>query len=439
MTATSCPEGPIEQTPAQKDIAHSMNRPATPPRSARRGVALMAAALVLSLLGTLPAAAQSLETSARAAFVYDQTTRTVLLEKNADEPLPPASMSKLMTLYMAFEAVADGRLDIDEELPVSAHASQYGGSSMFLDTTDRVRVEDLLRGVVILSGNDASAVLAEALSPDGTEAGFSRMMTERARQLGMSNTTLMNSNGWPADGHRMSMRDLGILTDRLITDFPTFYPMFAEREFTFDGRVPSNSRNRNPLLGLGIGADGLKTGHTMEAGYGLAASAVQGDRRIIFVITGLDSDAQRREESERIINWAYRQFVQRDIAPAGTRIAEAEVWMGNQRTVGLTLAEDLSLLVPVLDQDSVQAEVIYHGPLSAPIAAGDEIAELVITREGLPQARLPLVAETTVAPGGFGVRLRTAALVLLGKMAPNAAQLLEGNGPAAATTAEGEA
>lgn len=398
-----------------------------------------AALLFMSLFGATTASAQMLETPAQAAYVYDQTTRTVLLEKNADEPLPPASMSKLMTLYMAFEAVSDGRLDINEVLPVSSHAAQYGGSSMFLDTTDRVRVEDLLRGVVVLSGNDASAVLAEALAPDGTEAGFSRMMTDRARQMGLTQTTLLNSNGWPAAGHRMSMRDLGILSDRLISDFPTFYPMFAETEFAFDGRVPSNWRNRNPILSLGIGADGLKTGHTNEAGYGLAGSAKQGDRRIIFVITGLDTEAQRREESERIVNWAFRQFVQRDLTRAGTRIAEAEVWMGSRATVGLTVAEDLSLLVPVLDQDGIQAEVVYRGPIEAPIMAGDEIAELVITRDGLPEARLALVAETDVPRGGFGVRLRTAAMVVFGKIMPAAARPIDETSTDEALVADGEA
>ena len=184
--------------------------------------------------------AQMLETSARAAYVYDQTTGTVLLAKDAEIPLPPASMSKLMTIYMAFEAIADGRLSVDDILPVSAHAASFGGSSMFLDTTDRVRVEDLLRGVIVLSGNDASVVLAEALSPDGTEAGFGRMMTDRARQLGMTQSVFVNASGWPAAGHRMSVKDLGILSSRLISDFPTFYPLFSETEFAFDNRVPSN-------------------------------------------------------------------------------------------------------------------------------------------------------------------------------------------------------
>ncbi|MBS4009676.1 MAG: D-alanyl-D-alanine carboxypeptidase, partial [Roseovarius sp.] len=231
------------------------------------------AAATLCLGVALPA--QAFETSAKAAYVMDVTTGTVLLDKNADTPMPPASMSKLMTLYVAFEAVRSGRLTLDERLPVSQHAMSYGGSTMFLDTTDRVRVEDLLRGIIVLSGNDACAVIAEALSPDGTEAGFARFMTQRAQQLGMTNSIFRNASGWPAEGHVMSMRDLALLARHIIEDFPEFYPMFAETEFRFDGRAPSNISNRNPLLGLGIGADGLKTGHTEQAGFGLAGSAKQ--------------------------------------------------------------------------------------------------------------------------------------------------------------------
>ncbi|MEM6308323.1 MAG: serine hydrolase, partial [Pseudomonadota bacterium] len=181
--------------------------------------------------------AQAFETKATGAYVLDQTTGTVLLNANAEVPLPPASMSKLMTLYMVFEALRDGVLDWDEKLSVSQHAMNYTGSTMFLDTTDRVAVKDLVRGIIVLSGNDACAVLAEALSIDGTEAGFAQMMTDKARDLGMLHSTFANSNGWPHPDQRMSMRDLAILADRLITDFPDRYALFAEREFAFDGRA----------------------------------------------------------------------------------------------------------------------------------------------------------------------------------------------------------
>lgn len=376
-------------------------------------------ACLLALTATF-AAAQSFETNARAAYVYDMTTGTVLLEKNADTPLPPASMSKLMTLYLAFEAIADGRLSPDDELLVSEHAMSYLGSSMFLRSGERVRVEDLIRGVIILSGNDASAVLAENLSPDGTEAGFARMMTSRAQDLGMMHSTFANSNGWPDPNQRMSVRDLGILAQRLITDFPTYYPIFAEEEFLFDGRVPSNSQNRNPILGLGLGADGMKTGHTQEAGYGLVGSAKQGDRRVVFVVTGLDSAAARAEEGQRILNWSFRQFAQKNVIETGTRVAEASVWMGQAPTVGLTVAEDVSMLVPILSGDSIDGEVVFNAPIEAPIAAGQNLGELIIRFDDLPERRIPLVAEADVPVGGFAIRMRTAVMVLLDKVMSNA-------------------
>ncbi|WP_372884940.1 D-alanyl-D-alanine carboxypeptidase family protein [Shimia sp.] len=372
------------------------------------------AALMVMVLTAVQAPA--FETRARAAFVMDQGTGTVLLSKNADAPLPPASMSKLMTLYMAFEAVQKGRLGMEERLPVSQHAMNYGGSTMFLDTTDKVKVADLLRGIIVLSGNDACAVIAEALSPDGTEAGFARLMTRRARQMGMTNSTFANSNGWPAPGHRMSMRDLALLANALISDFPEFYPMFAEREFAFDGRAPGNTRNRNPLLGLGIGADGLKTGHTSEAGYGLVGSAMQGARRVIFVISGLDSARERAEVSEQIVNWAFRQFSEATVARGGDRLGEAEIWMGKRPNVPLVPANDINLLLPVLAGDALPAEIVYRGPVEAPVAEGQELAELVIRPEGLPEIRVPLVAETAVPAGGFVVRLKTAALVLMSQL-----------------------
>ena len=367
-----------------------------------------------SALLALPAGA--FDTRATSAYVIDQTTGTVLLNKNADVPLPPASMSKLMTLYMAFEAIRDGRLTLDEKLPVSQHAMSYGGSTMFLDTTDRVKVEDLLRGIIVLSGNDACAVIAEALSPDGTEPGFARMMTTRAQQLGMNNSTFSNSNGWPQAGHRMSMHDLAILANHLITDFPQFYPLFSEREFLFDGRAPQNKSNRNPLLGLGIGADGLKTGHTTEAGYGLVGSAKQGDRRVIFVISGLDSAIARAEESEAIVNWSFRHFVKRPLVKAGTEMAQAQVWMGAEARVGLVPLEDVSALLSVENNSAYTAEVVYQGPIPAPIQKGQQLAKLIITPQGLSPMEVPLVADRDIPRGGFIPRVTTVGQILLKRL-----------------------
>lgn len=375
-------------------------------------------ALVLVLLAGVPAAA--FDTQAKAAYVIDQTTGTVLLNKNADVPLPPASMSKLMTLFMAFEALRDGRLTLDEKLPVSEHAMSYTGSTMFLNTTDRVSVEDLLRGIIILSGNDACVVIAEALSPDGSEAGFARLMTERGKQIGLTQSNFTNSNGWPQAGHRMSVKDLAILAQRLITDFPTYYPLFAETEFAFDDRAPDNRHNRNPLLRLDIGADGLKTGHTQEAGYGLVGSVQQGTRRIIFVLSGLPSERQRAEEAEKISNWAFRQFIEKTVAREGAILADAPVWMGSEQRINLVAPKDLSLLVSSLGAQGLTGQIVYRGPLEAPIAQGQQVAELVITREGLPDAHMPLVSDRAVSKGGFLPRLRTAAQVLYLRLAGEA-------------------
>ena len=360
--------------------------------------------------------ASAFETNAKAAYVYDLTTGTVLLSKNADTPLPPASMSKLMTLYLAFEFIRAGQLNLDEKLPVSTHAQSYGGSTMFLDTTDRVTVADLLRGIIVLSGNDACAVIAEALSPDGTEAGFAKLMTSRAQQLGMTNSTFQNSNGWPHPMHRMSMRDLGLLATRLITDFPEYYDMFAESEFKFDGRAPANTRNRNPLLGLNIGADGLKTGHTQEAGYGLVGSAQQGERRIIFVLSGLSSTNQRADEAEAIVNWAFRQFSTRTYGKAGAVVSRATVWDGSSADVGLALSQDLTTLVPVLGNADVKFEIEYLNPIPAPINKGEHLGHLVVTVPELEGTQIPLIAAENVPRGGFFRRVLTAGQSLLSKM-----------------------
>ncbi len=373
-------------------------------------LALIVAGLVLAL------PVQAFETRAKAAFVIDVTTGTVLLNKNADTPMAPASMSKLMTLYVTFEAVREGRLSLEEKLPVSQRAMSYGGSTMFLDTTDRVSVIDLIRGIIVLSGNDACVVLGEALSPHGTEAGFAAFMTQRAQQLGMTNSTFKNASGWPAAGHVMSMRDLALLARLLIEEFPEHYPMFAGTEFAFDGRAPQNTRNRNPLLTLGIGADGLKTGHTQEAGYGLVGSAKQGDRRVIFVISGLDTAPARAQEAEAIVNWAFRQFTQKEVLKAGTEVARADVWMGAADTVGLAPASDINTLIPVLSTKALKADVIYNGPLRTPIVRGDQLGELVFAPEGLPEIRVPLVATEDVATGGFLPRMKTVSSLLLARL-----------------------
>mgnify|MGYP002630300614 CR=1 FL=1 len=366
--------------------------------------------LCLLALLTFFGPAQAFETRATAAWVYDTATQTVLMDKNADQPLPPASMSKLMTLNMLFEALRDGRVTMETTFTVSTRAKNMGGSTMFLNERDRPTTRDLIHGIIINSGNDACVVVAEGLA--GTEEAFSRQMTERGKALGMTNSNFTNSSGWPDPNHRMSMRDLGILARHLIEEFPEYYGIFSETEFNYADRAAANRHNRNPLLKLGGGADGLKTGHTAEAGYGLVGSAKQGERRVIFVITGLSSEKERAEEADRMMNWAFRQFVLKTVIKAGERVAEAEVWLGQSQTVGLIAAEDVSMLVPALVQDGIKAEISYTGPLKAPLEQGAEVGSLVISVPGLPERRVPLLTETAVAPAGFMQRMQKAAGVL---------------------------
>lgn len=353
------------------------------------------------------------DTAARTAWVYDMTTHTVLMDKNGNVPVPPASMSKLMTINMLFEALRDGRVTMDTTFGVSKRATDMtaaGGSTMYLQAGDRPTVNDLLHGMIVNSGNDACVVVAEGLS--GSEEAFAAQMTERARALGMDQSHFANASGWPDPSHKMSMRDLGLLSRRLIEEFPEHYPLFAETSYNYKGRAPANANNRNPLLKLGIGADGLKTGHTSEAGYGLVGSVKQGERRIIFAFAGTDSDRARADEAERITSWAFRQFALKTLAKAGTRLAEAPVHLGEAAAVGLVPAEDIRLLVPAMAQGKVQAEVVYSGPIAAPIAKGTALAELVIEVPELGTQRVPLMAETDVAKGGFMVRIKTAAKAL---------------------------
>ena len=376
--------------------------------------------IIVATFFILPAwTATAFETRATAAWVLDVGTHAVLMEKNADQSLPPASMSKLMTINMLFEALQDGRVTMDTAFSVSARAREMGGSTMFLNEQDRPTVRDLIHGIIVNSGNDACVVVAEGLA--GTEDAFAAQMTKRAKALGMTGSVFANASGWPDPSHRMTMHDLGILALRLIEEFPDEYKVFSETEFNFADRAPDNRFNRNPLLKLGIGADGLKTGHTSEAGYGLVGSAVQGDRRVVFVITGLTSEKERAEEAERIVNWSFRQFTQKTVAKAGVQVASADVWMGSAPTVGLVPAKDVRILVPALVQDTITAEVIYSGPLTAPIAAGAEAAKLVVHVPGLPDVVVPLMAETEVAKGGFFKRLTSAARSLMSVVQEKAA------------------
>lgn len=376
----------------------------------------LSAVFALIVLWASTLSANAFDTRATAALVVDYDTGTILLEKNADIALPPASMSKLMTLNMLFEALQEGRLRLDSKFRVSTKAWQMGGSKMFVKEGESIDVEDLIRGIIIQSGNDACVVVAEGLA--GSEAEFANRMTKRARKLGMENSIFANSTGWPHPDHRMSAKDLVTLATHLIREFPEYYPYFAEESFEWAEIVQAN---RNPLLQMDIGADGLKTGHTEESGYGLVGSAVQDGRRVVYVIMGLGSTSERAQEGERVVSWAFREFTQETLFAKDEIISVADVWLGAADNVGLVPSSELSILVPYSARDEVKATVVYDGPIEAPIAAGDQIAQLNITIPGLSDQSYPLVAADTVDRGGFLKRMAASAQLLSQKVMETAA------------------
>ena len=344
-------------------------------------------------------------------YIIDVGTGQVLAEQNAEIPLPPASMSKLLTLAMLFDALRDGRVQRDTTWTVSERAHAMQGSTMFLETRHRPTTDDLIRGIAVVSGNDAAVAVAEGLG--GTEEAFAALAEQRAVQIGMTQTTVANASGWPDPRHRMSLHDLGVLARYIIREHPEYYRILGETEYTWNGITQPN---RVPLLGAGLGMDGLKTGHTEEAGFSLVGSAVQGDRRVVFVFSGLASATERVEESERIIGWAFRQFAERAVVAEGQPIALAEVWLGQADTVQLVASRSVTVLVPVLAQGELQARVEYDGPLAAPIAEGQVVATLIVDVPGLSAVTVPLLAATEVPEAGFLRRLGAAAHVLGGHL-----------------------
>mgnify|MGYP006427376323 CR=1 FL=1 len=391
---------------------------------ADRRAALAAALVALILAAAVPGPARAqadLATTAESAIVVDHGTGQVLFEKNADRALPPASLTKIMTLEMLFEALNDGRVTLETRFAVSDAAMALGGSTMFLNTDDRPTVQQLIRGIVVNSGNDAAVVVAEGLA--GSESAFAELMTRRARTLGMADARFTNASGWPEPGHAASARDLAVLTRHIITEHPDLYSYFAEEEYDFEGRAPANRFNRNPMLGLGIGADGLKTGHTEEAGYGLVTSARQGERRVVVVLLGLGSRAARAREGERLIGWAFRQFVEREIIAEGARVTDAEVWMGTARSVPLVAGRGLTMLLPAQAAGTLEAEARFEAPLHAPVAAGAEAGRLVISPPGMDPVEVPLLTGAAVAEGGVRMRLRAAGEALLDRLIERAGRL----------------
>jgi serine-type D-Ala-D-Ala carboxypeptidase (penicillin-binding protein 5/6) len=354
------------------------------------------AGLVL-LLAAGAGAAEPIETSAKQAFILDFQTGTVLYEKNPDVLIHPASMSKLMTVYLLFEALKAGRVKLDDTFPVSEAAWALNeGSTMFVGINSRIAVEDLIRGIVVQSGNDACLVVAEGLA--GSEAAFADQMNKKAAELGLAHSHFTNPHGLEDPNHKMTVRDLATLAHRLITDFPEYYHYFSEKEFVFNG---IKQGNRNPLLYRDPSVDGLKTGHLTVSGFGVTISAVRDGRRVIMVLDGMSDMQERADEAQRMLDWAFREFDDYTLAKAGAPLADAPVWLGEQPSVPLTVASDLVVTLPRATHDQIVAKAVFDGPLPAPVAAGQPVGNLVIASPGMPDMQIPLVAATDVPKLGF--------------------------------------
>lgn len=370
-------------------------------------------ALALSSFVAVVATAEVIDTKAREAILIDPSTGTVILNKNADEQMPPASMSKLMTAYLLFESIKDGRVSLDDKFRVSENAWRKGGaasgsSTMFLPPKSEVRVEDLIRGIIVQSGNDACIVVAESLA--GSEEAFARRMTDKAHELGMTGSNFMNATGWPHPEHRTTARDLATLSTRIIQDFPELFSFYSEREFTYNGIRQSN---RNPLIYGYVGADGMKTGHTSEAGYGLTGTAKQGDRRLIVVVNGLKSSKDRASESARILDWGFREFNNYALFKAGDTVEIAPVWLGTKPTVALKIDRDVHLTMSRKSRRAMKVTVRYPSPISAPIKAGQSVGTLTIEAPDFETIEAPVLAATDSQQLGMVGRLGAALEFLL--------------------------
>ncbi len=379
-------------------------------------VPLRALVLAVCMVAGLALPTEAIETPASSAVVIEVTTGKILLDKNADVPMAPASMSKLMTLYLLFERLKDGSLSLDDTFRISENAWRKGGaksgsSTMFLPPRKRVRIEDLIRGIIVQSGNDACIVVAEGLS--GSEEAFAAEMNERGREIGLLNSTFRNSTGWPHPEHRMTPRDLATLSAALIEKFPEFYHYFKEAEFTYGG---IRQMNRNPLLYKEMGVDGLKTGFTSESGYGLAASALRGERRVILVVNGLGTKRARSREPERLMEWAFREFNNYALFKAGEQLEEAPVWLGTSNRVPLLIKEDVVLTFPRKHRRKMRVKLVYDGPIPAPIERGTEVGKVIISIPGQTDLSVPVLTGADVEQLGLFGRLWSAmSTILLGQ------------------------
>ncbi len=375
-------------------------------------LAIIRVSLLLLLVAALPgaAAAAVFDTAAKAAILIDYRTGQVLFEKNADEPRPPASMSKLMTAYLVFERLEEGSLRLEDELPVSEKAWRTGGSRTFVQVGTRVKVVDLLRGMIVQSGNDASVVLAEALA--GSERAFAELMNAKAAELGLTNSNFVNATGLPDPDHYMSVRDLAMLARRIIREFPEYFTFYSQREFTYNN---IRQFNRNPLLRKKVpGVDGMKTGYTKEAGFGLVATAEREGRRLILVVAGLESARDRAIEAERLLEFGFREFREYRLFEPGVPVVEADVWLGEAEKVPLVSRELVAVTLSRQAREDLEVRVRYDNPVPAPVSEGQELGTLVVTAPGIEPLTVPLVAGGEVPKAGMLGRIMGAIGYLVG-------------------------
>ena len=348
-------------------------------------------------------ASKAYDTSAKHAFLIDFDTNQVLFEKNADVLMPPASMSKIMTAYLAFEEIKSGRLKLEDKILISENAWRKGGSKMFVKVNDEVAVSDILRGIIVQSGNDAAIALAEHLQ--GSEAAFADKMTKKARDLGLSKAKFKNATGWPDEEHRITARELGLLAKLTIMNFPDLYPIYAEKSFTFNN---IKQGNRNPLLYDGSGSDGLKTGRTRAAGYGLTASVSKAGRRLVMVLNGMNSSRERKREARKLIEWGFREYDNYKIFEKGETVTDIDVWLGKESRLSAFIKDDIKLTVRRTDSEKVKTTVHYEEPLAAPIKQGQIVGALKIKVPNQTLREYPLFAKQRIEKLGAWGRIMAA-------------------------------
>lgn len=368
---------------------------------------------VAVLMMVWPAQAQLYETRADSAYLIDADTGTVLFSKNPDKLIPPASLAKLMTMEVVFHALKTGRLTMDDQFLVSENAwrrggAMSGGSTMFAELGSSIRLEDLIQGVIVQSANDGCIIIAEGMA--GSEENFAQFMTDRARQIGLERSVFVNSTGLPAEGQFVTARELVKLAHHMWSEYPEYYRFYSQTEFTWNGIL---QRNRNPLLRMDIGADGMKTGFTTESGYGIVGSVERGDRRLFLAMSGMTSEAQRAEEARRILDWGIRSFERTQLFAADAVVGEARLYGGERRTVPLRANGPVAIFVPTMSRDRMTARIVYRGPVDAPVEEGQQIGALRVWIGDTLSQETPLYAAESVGTGAIHQRALDAVQELL--------------------------